>query len=312
MISVILPTCNRADTLIRTLSSIEQQNLPGVDFEVIVVDDGSNGNTAKRVEDFQKNAKINVRYYYQDNGGPASARNSGVEKAKGDIVLFCGDDSILDKDMIRQHYTYHQNNPNGAVLGMVLWDEMIKPSDFMRFLAPKGPQFHYHTIRNIFDAKFNHFYAINISLGKKWLEDVKFDSKFKKAAFEDIEAGLALEKKGLKIAYNKDAKVYHSHYYVPESFYERMVRVGKSIVIFRDKYKNNRVDLFRVDFVYAPFMLFPFGLRMFNIISNIMRKSWIIKKMSIKLHWLSSISYFYSWGILKGLEEKNEERKVIF
>jgi glycosyltransferase involved in cell wall biosynthesis len=304
MISVIIPTCNRADTLIRTLSSIEQQNVPGVDFEVIVVDDGSKDNTAMQVEDFKKNAKINIRYYYQDNNGPASARNSGMEKARGEVILFCGDDSVFDKDMIRQHYAYHQNNPNGAVLGTVLWDEAVKPSDFMRFLAPKGPQFHYHTIRNIFDAKFNHFYTINISLARKWFEGVKFDARFKMAAFEDIEAGLALEKKGLKIAYNKDAKIYHSHYYVPESFYERMVRVGRSIVIFRNKYKDNWVDLFRIDFVYASFMLFPFGLRLFNIVSDIMRKSKMVKKISMKLHWLSNIAYFYSTGILKGLEGK--------
>ena len=304
MISVVIPTHNRADTLIRTLSSIEQQNLQGVDFEVIVVDDGSKDNTAIQVEDFKKNAKINVRYYYQDNSGPANARNSGVEKAKGDIILFCGDDSIFDKDMIRQHYAYHRNNPNGAVLGAVMWDEIVSPSDFMRFLAPKGPQFHYQTIRNIFDAKFNHFYTINISLDRKWFEGVKFDARFKMAAFEDIEVGLALEKKGLKIAYNKDAKIYHSHYYVPELFYERMVRVGRSVVIFRNKYKDRRIDLFRVDFIYAPFMLFPFGLRLFNIISNIMRKSEIVKKISIRLHWLSNIAYFYSAGILKGIKGK--------
>lgn len=302
MISIIIPTCNRADTLIKTLSSIEKQNPPGVDFEVIVVDDGSKDNTAKQVEDFKKNTKINFRYYYQDNNGPASARNSGIEKSMGDIILFCGDDSIFDKDMIRQHYAYHQNNPNKAVLGMVLWDEAISPSDFMRFLSPKGPQFHYHTIKNVFDAKFNHFYAINISLARKWLEGVKFDARFKTAAFEDIEAGLALEKKGLKIAYNKDAKIYHSHCYVPESFYDRMIRLGTNIAIFRNKYRDRRIDLFKVDYIYAPFMLFPFGLRVFNIISDIMRKSWIIKKISIKLHWLSNIAYFYTTGILKGME----------
>ncbi len=304
MISVIIPTCDRVDILIRTLASIEQQNLPGVDFEVIVVDDGSKDSTARQVEGFKKNAKIDISYYYQDNSGPASARNLGVEKARGDIMLFCGDDSIFDKDMICQHCTSHRNNPNGAVLGMALWDETINPSDFMRFLAPQGPQFHYNTIRNIFDAKFNHFYAINISLSRKWFEDVKFDTRFEMAAFEDIEVGLALEKKGLKIAYNKDAKIYHSHYYVPESFYEKMIRVGRSIVVFRNKYKNSWADLFKVDFIYAPFLLFPFGLRLLNIVSDIMRKSKLIKKLSIKLHWLLNIAYFYSTGILKGLEEK--------
>jgi glycosyltransferase involved in cell wall biosynthesis len=304
MISVIIPTFNRAEALIKTLKSIECQNPSGVNFVVIIVDVGSKDDTTRQVEDFKKDAKINVSYYYQDNGGPASARNLGVEKAKGEVVLFCGDDSIFDKDLMRQHYIYHKNNSDTAILGTVLWDEAINPSDFMHFLAPQGPMFHYHTIKDIFDAKFNHFYTINISLGKKWFEDVKFDTKFKLAAFEDIEVGLALEKKGLKIVYNKDAKIYHSHYYIPELFYERMVKVGKSIAIFRNKYKDNWVDLFRIDFVYAPFMLFPFGLRLFNIVSDNMRKSEIIKKVSLKLHWLSNIAYFYSKGILNGLEER--------
>ena len=304
MISVIIPTFNRAKTLIKTLVSIGQQNFPWDDFEIIVVDDGSKDDTARQVEDFKKNTKINLRYYYQDNGGPASARNLGVEKAQGNFILFCGDDSIFDKDMLRQHQTYHQNNPKAAVLGMVLWDEAVNPSDFMRFLSPQGPQFHYNTIRNIFDAKFNHFYTINISLAKNWFEDVKFDTRFKLAAFEDIEIGLALEKKGLKIAYNNNAKIYHAHYYTPELFYDRMKKVGKNFAIIRNKYRGQLIDLFKIYFIYAPFMLFPSGLKLFNVISDIMRKSRIIKKISIKLHWLSNISYFYSSGILKGLEER--------
>ena len=168
MISIIIPTYNRRQSLVKTLDSIEQQDFANDSFEVIVVDDGSTDDTRKYVENFMQNTKLKLKYYYQENAGPAKARNLGIAKVMGDIVLFCSDDTLFDKKMLYHHGLSHERIGTDAVLGLVLWDEEINPTDFMNFLAPNGSQFHFNTIKNINDAGFTHFYTSNISLKRKW------------------------------------------------------------------------------------------------------------------------------------------------
>lgn len=303
MISIVIPTFNRWQSLVRTLESIEQQDVIDDNFEVIVVDDGSADGTGKYVEDFRRTTKITLKYYYQHRAGPGKARNLGVEKAEGDIILFCGDDTIFDRDMLSQHDISHKIPGTDAVLGLVLWNKEIAPNDFMNFLAPCGPLFHFNTIKNINDARFSHFYTANISLKRKWLIEEKFDESLKYAVFDDIDLGLRLEKKNFKITYNKHAIVYHLHYYTPELFYQRMIRAGESFAVLKEKYKNDKLNSFKLSIVYAPFLLLPFGLRLFKIISGTARRFGFISKISPRTYWGFSISYFYAIGIMKGLKK---------
>ncbi|MFH1582749.1 MAG: glycosyltransferase family 2 protein [Candidatus Falkowbacteria bacterium] len=303
MISAIIPTYNRQAKLKETLASCEKQTLAKEDFEVIVVDDGSNDGTGNFMHEFMKTGKINLIYLYIAHHGPERARNFGVEKANGDIILFCDDDTSLDKDLLKIHEAHHKQNSGSALLGLALWDESGAVSDFMRYLAPAGPQFHYHTIKNKINAGFVHFYTCNISLAKKWLELEKFDERLN-YAFEDIDLGLRLEGRGLKIVFNPEAKVYHSHYYNEEKFGQRMERVGRSAVIFFDKYRNNKKILSRLKRRYAPFTYFP-GIKIFNRLSAFLATAKLIKKINIKYYWFWHICYYYSLGMLKELKQKN-------
>ena len=71
-ISVIIPTFNRAELLIRALDSVYAQTLPA--DEVIVIDDGSTDNTRQIIE----KKYPHVRYFYQKNAGVSAARNTGI------------------------------------------------------------------------------------------------------------------------------------------------------------------------------------------------------------------------------------------
>ncbi len=221
------------------MEAFGEQTLAKKDFEIIVVDDGGSDGTKEFMAGFQKSTELNLKYFHLDHQGSGSARNSGVEKASFSIVLFCGDDTFPDKYLLETHIAQHQQKNNIAVLGIALWDESQEVTDFMRWLAPNGPQFRYNTIKNRIDAGFDHFYTCNISLEKKWFNSEIFDERFD-CAFEDIELGLRLEKKGLKIFFEPKAKVFHSHHYNKESFGRRMERVGRSAIIFFRKYKNDK------------------------------------------------------------------------
>lgn len=299
MISVIIPTHNRSRKLRQVLESLQRQDFPNSNFEIIVIDDGSSDNTSDVVKDFQRGTDVAVKYRFQNHSGPGVARNRGIEQSYGKIVLFCNDDTICDKDLLRQHDSLHIQLPNIAVLGSVVWDEAIHPNEFMRFLDRKGIQFHFNTIKNINNARFNHFYTSNISLAKSWFDRIKFSAEFKYAAFDDLDVGLALEREGLRIIYNKSAIVYHSHYYTPEQYYQRMFNTGTNAVLLRNKYKYDIGALIKIYVVFMPFMYFPMGLRLFNIIFGFLRKSKTIECVSLEMHWFINIAYYYSQGMLE-------------
>lgn len=91
-LSVVIPAYNAARYIAQALASVfSQQNAPP--FEVIVVDDGSRDETAIIVErDFP-----HARLVRKLNGGPGSARNRGVEEARGEVIVFLdADDKMLD------------------------------------------------------------------------------------------------------------------------------------------------------------------------------------------------------------------------
>src|SRR3989338_10269307 len=100
MISVIIPTYNRLEKLKKTLASCQSQTLAKKDFEVIVVDDGSNDGTGDFMSGQIKTKAIKLKYFNLGHHGPERARNFGVAKADGEIILFCGDDTCLAENLL--------------------------------------------------------------------------------------------------------------------------------------------------------------------------------------------------------------------
>jgi glycosyltransferase involved in cell wall biosynthesis len=86
--SVIIPTYNRLHLLKRTLDSVRRQRF--ADFEVIVVDDGSDDGT----QAFVRSLGGNVRLVQQPNAGPGAARNAGIREARGEYVALLDSDDV--------------------------------------------------------------------------------------------------------------------------------------------------------------------------------------------------------------------------
>ena len=82
LVTIIIPAYNKQDSISETLNSIYKQTF--VNFEILVIDDGSTDNTKQVVESFDKD----VVYIYQENQGQGAARNQGIKVAKGDYIVF--------------------------------------------------------------------------------------------------------------------------------------------------------------------------------------------------------------------------------
>ena len=92
-ITVFTPTFNRATLLPRLYESLVNQTF--LDFEWLIVDDGSTDDTFNFIESIKENDKIDIQYYYQNNAGKHAAINWGVELANGDLFLIVDSDEVM-------------------------------------------------------------------------------------------------------------------------------------------------------------------------------------------------------------------------
>jgi glycosyltransferase involved in cell wall biosynthesis len=199
-ISIIIPTFNSRNVLEKCLESFKTQTFSDKHYEVIVVDDGSTDDTKDVV------AKYPIKYIYQQNHGPAAARNNGVNQAQGEIVLF------TDADCEPQ--------PNWI-------EEMIRPMNDSQVVGVKGA---YKTRQKELMARFVQFeYEHKYERMKKYkyidfidtysggyrkdifLKYKGFDERYPKASVEDQEFSFRLSRDGYKMLFNPEAVVYHRH-----------------------------------------------------------------------------------------------------
>ena len=101
-ISVIVPVYNTEKYLDECISSIINQTFE--DFEVICIDDGSTDNSLEILNEFAKNDS-RVRVFHQENQGPSSSRNVGLDLAEGDYVIFMDSDDYFELTAFEECYS---------------------------------------------------------------------------------------------------------------------------------------------------------------------------------------------------------------
>lgn len=109
MISIIVPLYNKESVILNTLISIASQDYQ--DWECVIVNDGSTDNSAQVVSDFVSSEK-RFALYTKANGGPSSARNFGVQVAKGNWIVFLDADDRFEKNALRQFSKLIDKHPN--------------------------------------------------------------------------------------------------------------------------------------------------------------------------------------------------------
>ncbi|MBI4965986.1 MAG: glycosyltransferase [Desulfomonile tiedjei] len=106
LVSVIIPTYNRRSVLERAICSVLSQTFK--DFELIVVDDGSQDSTSELLSQFDGKLKA----VYQENHGVSSARNLGIRHAQGELLAFLdSDDEWLPDKLARQTAQFDSAGP---------------------------------------------------------------------------------------------------------------------------------------------------------------------------------------------------------
>jgi GT2 family glycosyltransferase len=121
--SVVIPTFQRCEGVVRTVSALDEQTER--DFEAIVVVDGSTDGSAAALRDLDVSFPLQV--LEQANQGAAAARNAGAEAARGELLLFLDDDMRADPRMLAEHDRCHREGAD-MVMGDLPLDPASPPS----------------------------------------------------------------------------------------------------------------------------------------------------------------------------------------
>ncbi|RKY26862.1 MAG: glycosyltransferase family 2 protein [Candidatus Omnitrophota bacterium] len=104
--SIIIPSYNRKYLLKIAIESVLEQTFK--DFELIIVDDGSTDKTKELVETYKDKR---IKYFYQENKGPASARNLGIKNSSGEYICFLDSDDRFRRQKLELTKDYIEKYP---------------------------------------------------------------------------------------------------------------------------------------------------------------------------------------------------------
>ena len=194
VLSVVIPTYNRAYQLDRCLNSLFKQNYPLSKYEVIVVDDDSRDNTPKVLEKYLKKYPTLQVIRNYENKGSDYARTVGVKRAKARVVVFTDSDCILPPNWLRKIARKFENKKVLCVQGT----QECK-GKWGKFMYQREETITFYKKRRTLDTK-------NLAIMKDLFLQYKFDPKIPVSG--DYELGQRLSK-DIDINYDPNIIVIH-------------------------------------------------------------------------------------------------------
>ncbi len=193
-VSVVIPTLNGLLKSDIVLYSLERQSYLVNIVEVIIVDDASNDPEKKvRYELIQDRfSRLNVVVlFHERNTGPAGARNTGVKKAKGDVIFFTDDDCELPSNCIEEHLKIYAAHPSVSSVGgwYKPYDNDIRDSLYQTYMMIHvlnySSLFHQSISCSPEGFAFPAVNTANLSVRRHVFSQVQFDEDFTTPSYED-------------------------------------------------------------------------------------------------------------------------------
>ena len=231
-VSVVIPTHNRSSSLARLLYSLERLRMKE-DFEVVVVDDCSTDDTSRIADRWcGQDRGFEASYLrLKSNGGPAIARNFGVQAALGEFVAFTDDDCVVHPEWL------------SSLMGG------IKPPSRIvgvggRVLPQRNDVFsQYNSFYRILEPPPNLAYLVTANCAYSRDAVIKaggFEADISNPGGEDVGLSFRLISEGYRFAFAEDAIVYHDFRNNPLDFIRTFRNYGEGCRLVTERYFGNK------------------------------------------------------------------------
>lgn len=253
--SFIIPVYNRPAEVEELLSSMTQLS-GNYNFEVVIIEDGSNESSKPVVDQFSQ--LLNISYFFKENSGPGDSRNYGMKHALGNYFIILDSDCLLPENYLVEVHKALQSNYVDC------------------FGGPDAAHTSFSTLQKAINFAMTSIITTGgIRGGKKQLNTFQprsFNMGLSKSAFEtsggfgnihpgeDPELSIRLWKLGFKTALFQNAYVYHKRRISWHKFYKQVYKFGLVRPILNKRYPNYQrlafwfPSLFCLGFILAVVM----------------------------------------------------------
>jgi GT2 family glycosyltransferase len=234
-LSVVVPTYQRRDSLLRTLASLRAQTLPPDQYEVIAAIDGSTDGTAEAVRSFA--ASYTIVALEGANRGRASACNAGIRAASGALIVLLDDDMEASPGFLAAHASAHEGPDKRAVVGAAPIVVSTGSPPFVRYMA-RGFRARLERLAQPgYQLGFRDTYTGNFSARRDVLLAVGgFDEGFQVYGHEDYELALRLQEAGVELTFSAEARADQHYEKTFAGFAPDGIARGRTAVLFAGKH----------------------------------------------------------------------------
>jgi len=248
--SIIIPVYNRPDEIAELLQSLSEQTF--TNFEVIIVEDGSDKTCKPEVEKHED--KLTIQYHFKENTGQGFSRNFGFKRARGDYFIVFDSDCIIPQNYLQDVDQYLNRDyldafggPDGASKDFTLIQKAINYSMTSIFTTGgiRGSKRHSSTF---------HPRSFNMGISKEVF--AKTGGYKITRMGEDIEFSIRIIENGFKVDLIEQALVYHKRRTNLIQFYRQLHFFGRA-----------RINITR---------FFPKSFKLVHLFPLVFTLSWII------------------------------------
>lgn len=304
MISVVVPTVGRRDSVLRLLDALARQDIPSTELEVVVSVDGPDDATMKALDAYEAPYALHV--VTGPRRGRAGACNAAIERATGDVFVILDDDMEPAPGCLRNHRSHHTSGERVCVMGGVpVRADRTSPSatrymawKFDLHLAKLAQPGHAFALRD--------FYSGNTSLRSDVLLEVgRFDEAYTMYGNEDLELSLRLRSAGVRLLYDADALAYQHYEKDLRGLVRDTVEKGKTAVLLARSYPDafDQLQLARYDELWPSWravrnVLLRAGRRRAGVSAGILFGARLVERTPLArpLFYILLLDYFYWVG----------------
>lgn len=233
--SIVVPAHHRLERLVDCLEGLARLNYDPEQYEVVVVDDGSDPPIADQPKIQQCGLPLQCRFLFQENRGPAAARNLGIREARGDWIALIDSDCVPDPNWLAELDHATAANPDAIVGG---YCDNGLPGNVYSTASHILLKYVYQAFNP--DPKAATFFVtMNMAFRKDLFNQLGgFDAGFSLSAGEDRDLCDRWRRRIGPMIYHPAAVIHHSHWLHAGGFWRQHYQYGLGAAVYRARKKR--------------------------------------------------------------------------